>query len=68
MGEMHKSTVRFSRSTWQAIVEEAGAEGVSLAEFIREATIIRAMWLRVRRGDLDMDLERIAEAVERLRD
>lgn len=38
---MKVTTVRFSESLYAAIEEQAQREGVSAAQFIREATILR---------------------------
>lgn len=65
---MRGKTIRLTDSMWELLQEEADAEGVSLAQFVREAAIIRAIAQRTRRGELDPSLEAIAAAVERLRD
>lgn len=68
MPPMRPSTVRFSESMWRLVAQEAGAEGITVAQFVREAAILRAMQLQVERGELDPTVEALRAAVERLRD
>jgi hypothetical protein len=48
---MRATTVRFSDSLWKLLEDEAGREGVSAAQFIRDATIMRTAYAMGRRGD-----------------
>jgi GAF domain-containing protein len=48
---MRVSTVRFSEEHWKLLELEATREGVSAAQFIRDATITRAAYAMGRRGD-----------------
>src|SRR4051794_23143016 len=47
---MRATTVRFSEDLWRLLEREAGDQGVSAAQFIRDATILRAAVLAERRG------------------
>jgi hypothetical protein len=38
---MHQTTVRFGRDLWQALEREAGAAGISVAQFVRESAVAR---------------------------
>src|SRR5436190_20802035 len=53
---MRATTVRFSEDLWRLLEREAGAQGVSAAQFIRDATILRVAVLAERRGDRDARL------------
>ena len=57
---MRATTVRFSDSLWTLIEREAGRDGVSAAQYIRDATVLRTAYEMGRRGDSDFD-----EAIER---
>ena len=48
---MRATTVRFSEALWKLLEREAGREGVSAAQFIRDATIMRAAYAMGERGD-----------------
>lgn len=48
---MRATTVRFSDAVWQLLEREAQREGVSAAQFIRDATILRAAYAMGQRGD-----------------
>ena len=48
---MRVSTVRFSEEHWKLLEREALREGVSAAQFIRDATITRAAYAMGQRGD-----------------
>ena len=52
---MHQTTIRFAEDTWGLLETEAASLGVSAAQYIREATIARAMYTAGRRGDSGMD-------------
>lgn len=44
-------TVRLSRSTHQLLTEEASHDGISAAQFVRDAVLVRCVWRRAQRGD-----------------
>jgi GAF domain-containing protein len=48
---MRATTVRFSETVWKLLEREAGAEGVSAAQFVRDATIMRIAYVMGQRGD-----------------
>ncbi|WP_027007885.1 GAF domain-containing protein [Conexibacter woesei] len=48
---MHASTVRFGGDLWAEIEREAAREGVSVAQFVRDAALLRVATLAARRGD-----------------
>lgn len=50
---MHVSTVRFGDDLWEALDREARREGVSVAQFVRDAALLRIATLAARRGDDD---------------
>jgi GAF domain-containing protein len=58
---MRATTVRFSDDLWRLLEAEASAEGVSAAQFIRDATVMRIAFTMGRRGDPDVEaaLERV---------
>jgi GAF domain-containing protein len=53
---MRATTVRFTEDLWALLEREAGAQGVSAAQFIRDATILRVAVLAERRGDREARL------------
>src|SRR4051794_29659345 len=61
---MRATTVRFSEDLWKLLEREAAREGVSAAQFIRDATVMRAAYAMGRRGDAELEsgLARIAGA------
>jgi GAF domain-containing protein len=63
---MRATTVRFSDSLWTLIEREAGRDGVSAAQYIRDATILRTAYTMGQRGDTDFDeaIERASERTE----
>jgi GAF domain-containing protein len=52
---MRATTVRFADALWTLVEREALREGVSAAQFIRDATIMRAAYAMGQRGDPDLD-------------
>jgi GAF domain-containing protein len=48
---MRATTVRFGEALWKLLEREAGAEGVSAAQFVRDATIMRIAYVMGQRGD-----------------
>lgn len=65
---MKVQNIRFTDAGWRFICEEAKAEGMSAAAFVREASMMRAIWARARRGGPDIDEydEVVALVAERL--
>ena len=53
---MKATTVRFGEDLWAMLERESGRLGVSAAQFVREATIIRLAMLAGSRGDPDAEL------------
>ena len=53
---MHATTVRFSEDLWQRLHEQSASEGISAAQFVRDATIVRLAFLAGRRGDPEAEL------------
>jgi GAF domain-containing protein len=52
---MRATTVRFAEALWTLVEREAEREGVSAAQFIRDASIMRAAYAMGRRGDPDFE-------------
>jgi GAF domain-containing protein len=52
---MRATTVRFGETLWRQLEAEAAREGVSSAQFIREATIVRVTYAMGQRGDADFE-------------
>ena len=48
---MRATTVRFSEDLWRLVESEAEREGVSAAQFIRDASVMRAAYAMGRRGE-----------------
>lgn len=59
---MHQTTIRFGSDLWESLAVAASAEGVSVAQYVRESAVERL----VRAGDLD-DREPVA-STDRRRD
>jgi GAF domain-containing protein len=61
---MRATTVRFTEDLWALLEGEAGRDGVSAAQFVRDATIMRIAFTMGRRGDADLarTLDRLAGA------
>jgi GAF domain-containing protein len=51
---MRATTVRFDASLWAMLEREARTQGVSAAQFVRDATILRIASVATQRGDDDM--------------
>ena len=64
---MRATTVRFSEDLWQLLDDESAMQGISAAQFVRDATIVRLAFLAGRRGDAEAELsmEAIAERAAR---
>ena len=52
---MRATTVRFAEALWTLVEREAQLEGVSAAQFIRDASIMRAAYAMGQRGDPDFE-------------
>ena len=52
---MRATTVRFSEELWKLLERESSREGVSAAQFIRDATIMRTAYAMGQRGDAGID-------------
>ena len=52
---MRATTVRFSEALWTLVEQEAIREGVSAAQYIRDATILRTAYAMGQRGDADFE-------------
>ena len=63
---MKATTVRFGEDLWAMLEREARNLGVSAAQFVREAAIMRVAMLAGRRGDPDAELS-IAQIAARAR-
>ena len=61
---MKATTVRFGEDLWAMLERESRRDGVSSAQFVREATIMRLAMLAGSRGDPDTELT-IAEIAAR---
>lgn len=64
---MRATTIRFSEDLWAMLEAEAKGQGVSTAQLIREAAILRVAALAARRGDDALQLS-IEDLAERMRD
>jgi GAF domain-containing protein len=64
---MRAMTVRFSDDVWELVAQEAAAQRISAAQFVRDAALWRAATLIGRRGDEEevADLEGIARGLLR---
>jgi len=65
---MHATTVRFTDDLWELLEGEAARQGVSVAQFVRDAALLRVASVMARRGEEGADdtLERLAAgALER---
>ncbi|HEV2773273.1 MAG TPA: GAF domain-containing protein [Thermoleophilaceae bacterium] len=59
---MHATTVRFTDDLWELLEGEAARQGVSVAQFVRDAALFRVASVMARRGEEGADemLERLA--------
>lgn len=48
---MKVTTVRFGEQTWRHVRDEAKRDGVSVAQFVREASLLRVAYLAGERGE-----------------
>jgi GAF domain-containing protein len=61
---MRATTVRFSEALWMLVEREADREGVSAAQYVRDATIMRTAYAMGQRGDAEFE-QAIARAAGR---
>lgn len=52
---MRATTVRFSDALWTLVEREAERDGVSAAQYVRDATILRTAYAMGQRGDADFE-------------
>ncbi len=52
---MRATTIRFSDELWGALETESSASGVSVAQFVREASLARVAYAAGTRGDRRYD-------------
>lgn len=64
---MHQTTVRFGNDLWESLQEAAAAEGVSVAQYIREAAIARVAFEAGQANDPAMTRALEAAELTRLR-
>jgi hypothetical protein len=64
---MKATTIRFTEDVWELLEREAARQGLSTAQLIRDAAVLRVAALAGRRGDLDLvqDVEDLAARSER---
>jgi hypothetical protein len=48
---MHQTTLRFGADLWQTLEREAAGTGVSVAQYVRDAALMRVTYDAARRGD-----------------
>src|SRR3954454_18729574 len=60
---MRATTVRFDEALWSLVEREAAHEGVSAAQYVRDAAVMRAAYAMGRRGDAEFE-----EAIDRVRE
>ena len=48
---MHQTTLRFGADLWQTLEREAAAARVSVAQYVRDAALMRVTYDAARRGD-----------------
>ena len=60
---MHQTTVRFGPDLWRELATEAARAGVSVAQYVRDAALMRVAYTRGREGDphFDAALARVEE-------
>ena len=61
---MRATTVRFSEALWTLVEREAHRDGVSAAQYVRDATVLRTAYAMGQRGDADFE-DAIARAAGR---
>ena len=53
--KMHQTTVRFGPDLWLELAAEAQRAGVSVAQYVRDAALMRVAYTRGREGDPHFD-------------
>jgi hypothetical protein len=48
---MHQTTLRFGADLWETLEREAAAARVSVAQYVRDAALMRVTYDAARRGD-----------------
>jgi hypothetical protein len=48
---MHQTTLRFGPDLWETLERDAAAAGVSVAQYVRDAALMRVTYDAARRGD-----------------
>ena len=48
---MHQTTLRFGADLWEALERECALDGVSVAQYVREAALARVVHAAARRGE-----------------
>jgi hypothetical protein len=66
---MRATTVRFSEDLWGLLEAEAGRQGTSAAQLVRDATIMRLAFTLAQRGDpqAELDLDRLLDRLHERR-
>jgi hypothetical protein len=66
---VHETTVRFTDELWARVRQTSEREGISAAQFVRDATVARIAvdeHLRLLRAGLDASLQAFDHRVQRL--
>lgn len=66
---MHETTVRFTDELWARVRQASKREGISAAQFVRDATVARIAveeHLRPLRGELDAVLRAFDQRMQQL--
>lgn len=63
---MRETKIRFGVRAWEIIQEEADLDGVSASQFVREAALARAIYMRYKRGEVEPG-QKFDELVAQLR-
>jgi hypothetical protein len=61
---MHQTTLRFSPETWEALQVESYRAGVSVAQYVREAALLRVAYAAGRRGDPELEAAMRAAGID----
>ncbi len=54
--KMHQTTVRFGEDLWEALERECDRQGLSVAQFVREAALTRLAYAAAKRGDPEFEM------------
>lgn len=63
---MRETKIRFGQRAWALIQEEASLDGVSASQFVREAAIARAVYIRAEREPMPVG-EAVNDIIQQLR-